>query len=70
MGQDLIRCNLGGDNRFCYAYGRIADSPEFSVWIYQFYLRHWAGAITKPEGHDFGEGTGTVEDNTDPAQAG
>jgi hypothetical protein len=53
MGQDLVRCNLGGDDRFCYAYARVEQSPEFSIWIYQFYLRHWAGAITKPEGHDF-----------------
>jgi hypothetical protein len=44
---------LGADDRFCYAYARVEESPEFSIWIYQFYLRHWAGAITKPEGHDF-----------------
>jgi len=54
MGQDLVQCNLGGDDRFCYAYNRVEEAPHFSLWIYQFYLRHWAGAVTKPEGHDFG----------------
>ena len=53
MGQHLVRCSLGGDDIFCYAYGRVEESPEYSCWIYQFYLRHWAGAVTKPEGHDF-----------------
>jgi hypothetical protein len=53
MGQEVVRCNLGGDDRFCYAYGRVKETPEISLWIYQFYLRHWAGAVTNPEGHDF-----------------
>lgn len=53
MGQQLVRASLGGDDIFCYAYGRAEEAPQCSCWIYQFYLRHWAGAITKPEGHDF-----------------
>jgi hypothetical protein len=52
MGQDLVRYSLGGDGRFCYAYARVEESPEFLIWIYQFYLRHWAGAVTKPDGRD------------------
>jgi hypothetical protein len=53
MGKDLVRRNLGGDDIFCYAYGRVNEPPQFSLWMYQFYLRHWAVALTKPEGHDF-----------------
>jgi hypothetical protein len=53
MGEELTRYNLGGDDRFCYACGRVKEMPEFSMWIYQFYLRHWAAAVTKPEGHIF-----------------
>jgi hypothetical protein len=53
MGQELVRCNVGGDDRFCYAYGRVKEIPEISMWIYQFYLRHWAAAVTKPQGHNF-----------------
>lgn len=53
MEKDLTRHSVGGDDIFCYAYGRVNETPEFSLWIYQFYLRHWAGAVTKPQGHDF-----------------
>lgn len=24
--------------------------PEWSIWVYQFYARHWAGAVTRPHG--------------------
>lgn len=45
----MRRCNVGGAGRFAYAYGRLAEERQVSLWIYQFYLRHWAAAITKPE---------------------
>ena len=48
MGDNFIRRNLGGDDRFCYAYGR-TENREISIWIFQFYKRHWAAAITNPE---------------------
>lgn len=59
MRQELTRCNLGGDDRFCYAYARAEDNHEASIWIYQFYFRHWAGAVTNPEGCDSEESTPT-----------
>jgi hypothetical protein len=52
----MRRCNVGGAGRFAYAYGRLAEEPQVSMWIYQFYMRHWALAITKPEFCDIGAG--------------
>lgn len=52
MSGYLSRRNLGGDDRFCYAYAQIAENPQMSLWIYQFYMRHWAAAITKPHGFE------------------
>ena len=37
-----------GDKRFVYAFGKAEDDPTVSVWLYQFYERHWAGAFTVP----------------------
>jgi hypothetical protein len=45
----MRRCNVGGAGRFAYAFGRLAEERQVSLWIYQFYMRHWAGVITKPE---------------------
>jgi hypothetical protein len=50
--ENCIRRNIGGDDRFVYGYGTTMEDPEISIWIYQFYTRHWAAAITKPEGCD------------------
>ena len=49
MGNDFHRRNLGGDDRFCYAFARCIEDPEISLWIFQFYKRHWATAATKSE---------------------
>jgi hypothetical protein len=48
----LNRANVGGDERFCYAYSRTSEDPEVSLWFFQFYQRHWAAAITKPSAAD------------------
>jgi hypothetical protein len=48
----INRHHIGGIDRFAYAYARTPEDPEVSVWIYQFYARHWAAAITKPEACD------------------
>jgi hypothetical protein len=42
-------CDVGGAGRFAYAFGRLAEERQVSLWIYQFYMRHWAGVITRPE---------------------
>ena len=52
MGENVARSNLGGDDRFCYAYGRTAESPESTLWMYQFYMHHWAAAITRPQNEE------------------
>ena len=39
---------VGGVGRFAYAFGRARDNPHVSLWIYQFYSRHWAVAATQP----------------------
>ena len=48
IASSLNRANVGGDERFCYAYSRTSEDPEVSLWFFQFYQRHWAAAITKP----------------------
>jgi hypothetical protein len=52
MGNDFHRRHLGGDDRFCYAFNRCTEDPEISIWVFQFYKRHWATALTKPEALD------------------
>jgi hypothetical protein len=42
----LCQCNIGGVDRFAYAFGRTPEEPRLSLWVYQFYTRHWAAAIT------------------------
>jgi hypothetical protein len=55
MGPEFARAHIGGDDRFCYAYARVAEVPEASIWVYQFYNRHWAMAVTEPDGFEFDE---------------
>jgi hypothetical protein len=55
IGAELDRRNIGGVDRFAYAFGRIEEDPEASMWVYQFYRRYWAGVITKPEVCDIPE---------------
>ena len=45
--------NIGGIHRFAYAFGRTPEEPKLSLWIYQFYTRHWAGVVTKPADFEF-----------------
>lgn len=35
---------------FSYYFNIFADSPRSSVWFFQFYNAHWAGAIINPDG--------------------
>ena len=37
-----------GEGIFTYRYGRDADKPLNSLWIFEFYLSHWAYVETKP----------------------
>jgi hypothetical protein len=43
---ELPQHNVGGIEKFAYAFGRVPENPKLSMWIYQFYRRHWAAAIT------------------------
>jgi hypothetical protein len=38
--------NVIGNNQFIYMYGRAEEHPAASVWCFEFYGRHWAGAHT------------------------
>jgi hypothetical protein len=44
--QNMAPGDTGGDSRFVYAYLRNDDYPTKSIWIFQFYRRHWASAFT------------------------
>jgi hypothetical protein len=44
---ECYRASIGGDV-FIYRYGRAVDGPLCSVWLFQFYGHHWAGAWTGP----------------------
>jgi hypothetical protein len=41
-----LKKNIVGDNQFVYLYGRAKEHPPASVWYFEFYGRHWAGAHT------------------------
>jgi hypothetical protein len=36
-----------GQNQFVYRFARAGDKPDASVWLFEFYGRHWAGAHTR-----------------------
>jgi hypothetical protein len=55
MGPEFSRTHIGGDDRFCYAYARVTEVAELSIWGYQVYNRHWATAVTEPDGFEFDE---------------
>lgn len=38
--------NTIGESQFSYLYGRAEEKPSASVWYFEFYERHWAGAHT------------------------
>ncbi len=44
--QNMTLGDTGDDSRFIYAYLRDDDYPEKSIWLFQFYGRHWASAFT------------------------
>lgn len=37
-----------GDNQFVYAYGVAQEDPRYSIWLYEFYETHYAGARSIP----------------------
>jgi hypothetical protein len=61
LATSLNRRNIGGDDVFVYAYGHAEEAPVHSVWIYQFYKGHWAGAWTAPPGYRDEEENAAIE---------
>ena len=45
--KDLTQSHIG-DGAFTYRYGRAAESPLHSVWVFEFYQGHWASVVTSP----------------------
>lgn len=41
-----LKKNIIGSNQVIYLYGRHENHPSVSVWFFEFYGRHWAGAHT------------------------
>jgi hypothetical protein len=37
-----------GNDLFLYRYGRAQEEPVRSIWLFQFYERHWASGYTQP----------------------
>lgn len=42
--------NIGGEDIFNYAFGVAPEDQRHSLWLFQFYNGHWAGASTSPPG--------------------
>ncbi len=40
--------NSIGRNQFVYKFGRLDEKAEISVWLYQFFERHFSAAVTSP----------------------
>ena len=40
--------NVIGKQALIYKFNRASESPLHSVWIFEFYNRHWATGYTKP----------------------
>jgi len=50
-----------GDDQFVYRFGRASGAPLHSIWLFEFYKRHWAGGQTAPverDGEHFAESDG------------
>lgn len=45
--RECYQASMGGD-ALIYRYGRAVDGPLYSIWLFQFYGRHWARASTRP----------------------
>lgn len=41
--------NAIGNDALIYKYGRVEDVPKGSMWIFQFYNRHWILVVTEPK---------------------
>ena len=37
-----------GGGQFVYRFGRASDHPRYSIWLFEFHGRHWAGGQTAP----------------------
>jgi len=56
---ELHQTSIGG-NALIYRYGRALEEPLHSIWLFEFYGRHWAGASTRPALRMSEEVTGTL----------
>lgn len=56
--------NIIGDNQLIYLYMRAPEQPSASVWLFEFYGRHWAGASTGMNTPPPVAYKATVEDST------
>ena len=43
-----LQQNAIGNSQVLYRYGRACDEPLGSIWLFQFYNRHWASRYTQP----------------------
>ena len=48
LSSDWSMNSMGADI-FVYKFARAVDQPLASVWLFQFYGRHWAGGHTTPQ---------------------
>jgi hypothetical protein len=39
-----------GVGQFVYRFNRALNSPLYSLWLFEFHNRHWAGGCTSPVG--------------------
>jgi hypothetical protein len=44
--KDLPQNEIGGSS-LIYKYGRTEDEPKTSLWVFQFYERHWVMVTTE-----------------------
>jgi hypothetical protein len=35
-----------GEKQFSYSFARVEEQPQVSIWTFEFYERHWSGALT------------------------
>lgn len=44
----MLQVNKVGGDALVYRYGRAEEAPAHSLWIFQFYERHWASGYSMP----------------------
>ncbi len=49
LTKDLPQNEIGG-NALVYKYARTAEDPKVSLWVFQFYEKHWVMVGTEPIG--------------------